>query len=310
MWHALKTTVNEFLEDNCMRLAAALAYYTVFSLPPLLVVVISVIGLSGLVTEDVVSQRLSSEIRSVVGEGGAQQVQTMIEHASHSDRGLWGTIIGAIVLVFGATGVMVQLQDSLNEAWDVQPENQTAGVMGFFIKRLLSLGMILAFAFLLLVSLLITTVLKGLGDQVDVLLPGPWGDSTLVLLNSLVSFAVIACMFAVLYKFLPDRDVAWRHVWLGAVITALLFVLAKWGLGLYLGRSDVASTYGAAGALALILLWVYYSAIIFLLGAEFTQVWGRRHETGSDASQPLTPPDPDLHTTPGTHEPQALLKSR
>ena len=283
MWKSLKTTVNEFLDDNCMRMAAALAYYTVFSLPPLLVVVISVVGMSGLVSEEDVNNRLRSEIRSVVGEGGADQVQTMVKHANQPGRGVWGTIVGVFVLLFGATGVMVQLQDALNEAWDVKPERRTSGAVGFLIKRILSLGMILAFAFLLLVSLLITAVLGGLGEQLDAMLPGALGDGVLKLFHSLITYAVVATMFAIMYKFLPDRHVAWKHVWLGAAVTGALFVVAKWGLGLYLGKSDVASTYGAAGALALILLWVYYSAIIFLLGAEFTQVWARRHRGDPEA---------------------------
>ncbi|MEZ6145387.1 MAG: YihY/virulence factor BrkB family protein [Planctomycetaceae bacterium] len=312
MWKILKDTVNEFLEDNCLRMAAALAYYAIFSLPPLLVLVISAIGISGFVTEEAVANRLGDEIRSVVGENGVTQVRTMIRETSVSGNGLWGTIIGAVVLLFGATGVMAQLQDALNEAWDVAPEDQSAGVLGFVIKRLVSLGMILLFALLLLISMTASVVFKGLGSQIDEILPGPLSGNTLEIINTLVMLGVVTTMFAMMYRFLPDRDVAWRHVWLGAGITGVLFVVAKWGLGIYLSHSGVASTYGAAGALALILLWVYYSATIFLLAAEFTQVWARRHQSDSSApsdnldSSPTSQPN----TSPGTYDPPALARSR
>lgn len=284
MWKILKKTVSEFLEDNCMRMAAALSYYTVFSLPALLVIVISSVGLTGLVSEEAVDRRLRDEIRSVVGEAGADQVQTMVRQVNQGENSFWGTIIGIVVLLFGATAVMVQLQEALNEAWDVKPDEQTTGVLGFVIKRLLSLGMILAFAFLILVSLLATTVIRGLGDQLSPMLGGIWGDNTLVAINWVMTLAIVTTMFAAMYRFLPDRHVAWKHVWLGAGITGVLFMLAKWALAIYLARSDVASTYGAAGAFALILIWVYYSAIIFLLGAEFTQVWARRHDSTAFAA--------------------------
>ena len=217
-----------------------------------------------------------------------------------------------MVLLFGATGVMAQLQDALNEAWDVAPEDQSAGVLGFVIKRLVSLGMILLFAVLLLISMTASVVFKGLGSQIDEILPGPLSGNTLEIINTLVMLGVVTTMFAMMYRFLPDRDVAWRHVWLGAGITGVLFVVAKWGLGIYLSHSGVASTYGAAGALALILLWVYYSATIFLLGAEFTQVWARRHQSDSSApsdnldSSPTSQPN----TSPGTYDPPALARSR
>ncbi|MCA9110872.1 MAG: YihY/virulence factor BrkB family protein [Planctomycetaceae bacterium] len=290
MWRVLKKTVEEFTEDNCMRMAAALSYYTVFSLPPLLVVVISSVGLTGLVSEEAAHGRLRDEIRSVVGEAGAQQVQTMIRHVNRGDNSFWGTIIGVVVLLFGATGVMVQLQEALNEAWDIKPEERIAGVLGFFVKRLLSLGMILAFAFLILVSLLASTVIRAMGDQLDVMLAGSGGHNYLAAMNWVLTLGTVTAMFAVMYRFLPDRDVTWRQVWLGACVTGVLFMVAKWALGIYLSHSDVASTYGAAGALALILIWIYYSAIIFLLGAEFTQVWARRHgseefETSKDSNE-------------------------
>jgi membrane protein len=310
MWTILTKTVKEFLEDNCMRMAAAVAYYAIFSLPALLVVVISAIGISGLVSEQAVSDRLGSEIRSVVGEGGAEQVRTMIHETSASGNGLWGTIIGAVVLLFGATGVMVQLQDALNEAWDIDPKQQTGGVLGFLVKRLVSLGMILVFALLLLVSITASVIFKGLGSRLDEWLPGPFSGNTLEIINSLVMLGVVTTMFAMMYRFLPDRHVAWRHVWLGAALTGLMFVLAKWGLGLYLSHSGVASTYGAAGALALILLWVYYSAIVFLLGAEFTQVWARRHRSDNLTRNSGSDVGHVLNTSPGTHDPPALIENR
>lgn len=283
-WDLIRQTVGEFLDDQCLRMAAALSYYTVFSLPALLVVLISLTSLAGVDRQDI-SGRLTDEFDSVVGAEGAEQVQTMIDHANKPGRGLWGTIIGAVVLLFGATGVMIQLQDALNEAWDVERPKEAGGVKNFILKRLLSLGMILALAFLLLVSLVASMVLSAVGDQLDRWLPGDAGNELLGVADVLISYVAVAALFATLFKFLPDREVAWGDVWLGAVVTALLFVLAKWGLGLYLGKSDVASTYGAAGSLALILLWIYYSSAVFLLGAEFTQVWARRHETAGERAR-------------------------
>jgi membrane protein len=259
-------------------MAAALAYYTVFSLPPLLVIVVSVAGM--FVSTDDVQTLVKSETRAVVGDGGAAQIGTMIQHAQMPGRGLWGTVIGGVMLLFGATGVMVQLQDSLNQAWDVKPDPRQGGAKAFVVKRMLSVAMILAIAFLLLVSLVVSMILNSVHEQVGGWLPAGISEGALKLAHGTVSYLVITVLFAGMYKYLPDVKVAWRDVWLGAALTAALFVLAKWGLGLYLSRSDVASTYGAAGALALILIWIYYSGVIFLLGAEFTQVWARHHGRG------------------------------
>jgi membrane protein len=274
----IKRTGHEFSNNNCMQMAAALAYYTVFSLPPLLVIVVSVAGM--FVGEEDVRTRVESETRAVVGDRGAAQIGTMISHAQKPGRGVWGTVIGGAMLLFGATGVMVQLQASLNQAWDVKPDPRQGGARTFLVKRILSLAMILAIAFLMLVSLVISTILNTLHEQVGGWLPVGLSRTALGLAHGTVSYLVITVLFAGMYKYLPDVKVAWRDVWLGGALTAALFVLAKWGLGVYLAHSDIASTYGAAGALALILVWIYYSGVIFLLGAEFTQVWARHHGRG------------------------------
>jgi membrane protein len=274
MFGLLKDTYREFNDDNCLQIAAALSYYTIFSLPPLLVIVISVAGM--VVDPQDVQRRLDDEIGAVVGSAGIEQIDTMIEQAQLPGRGLWGTLLGVVMLLVGATGVMVQLQAALNQAWDVKPDPEQSGIWGFLFKRVLSLGMILAIAFLLLVSLVVTTMLTALAGYTEGLLPEGVGASFVKIGNLVVSLGVFTVLFAGMYKYLPDAEIAWKNVWTGAVLTGLLFMVAKWGLGEYLGRSDVGSTYGAAGALALLLIWIYYSAAIFLFGAEFTQVWARR----------------------------------
>lgn len=278
----LKETYREFSDDNCLQKAAALSYYTIFSLPPLLVIVVSVAGLA--VDPEDVQQRLNAEIGSVIGSEGMDQIATMIEQAQLPGRGLWGTFVGVVMLLIGGTGVLVQLQAALNQAWNVKPDPQQEAIWSVLLKRVLSLGMILAIAFLLLVSLVVTTLLTAFAGYTEGLLPAGFGTTLVKLGNVVLSYAVFTVLFAGMYKFLPDAKIAWKSVWAGAALTGLLFMVAKWGIGEYLGRSNVASTYGSAGALALILIWIYYSAAIVLYGAEFTQVWARRSAQGIEPS--------------------------
>jgi membrane protein len=271
-----KKTWQEFSQDDCFRMAAALSYYTIFSLPPLLVVIVSI---AGLVVNDPgrVTAEIETEIESVIGAGGATQVREMIEAASLPGRGVWGTVVGLALLLFGATGVLVQLQAALNEAWDVKPDPQQGGIKNFVLKRLLSLGMLLCLAFLMLVSLVLSTMINGLEHQIEAWLSDAVSAGVLQAINAGVALIVFTLLFAAMFKFLPDARVALRHVWIGALTTGVLFVAGKFALGFYFAHSDVTSTYGSAGSLVLILLWVYYSGLILLLGAEFTQVWARRH---------------------------------
>lgn len=271
----LSQTWSNFSSDNCSRMAAALAYYTIFALPPLLVVIITVCGF--FFDPSDVEGRVAGEIRSVLGPDGAEQVRTMIRAADRQDHGLLASLFGIVLLLVGASGAVVQLQGALNDVWAVRPDPEQGGIRNLLTKRLLSFGMVLVIAFLLLVSFVMTAALSALSDQV---LPGDLSSGALQAINAVVSFLTIAVLFAAIFRILPDADIAWRDVWIGAAITSLLFLVGKFGLSLYFGRSDVGSAYGAAGSLILVLVWIYYSAMILLLGAEFTQVWARQRGSG------------------------------
>lgn len=273
MVDVLKETVREFIEDRCTTLAAAISYYTVFALPPLLVLILTMVGL--LVDPAEVQGRISGEVGLLIGPDAARMVTTMVEQASRLRSGP-AAVIGALALLLGATGAFMQLQGALNQAWDVPPRERRGGLRGQLVKRVLSLGMILGIGFLLLVSMLLSAVLSAAGDALGRMLPGFLSGGVLQVLQLTISFLMISVLFGAIFKVLPDVDLGWRDVTVGAVATALLFVVGKSLLGFYLGRSEPGSAFGAAGALAAILVWIYYSAIILLLGAEFTQVWTRR----------------------------------
>ncbi len=277
VWTVIKQTFSEFLEDDCLQMAGALAYYTVFSLPPLLVLVIIVAGVA--FGRQAVEGHLEQEIASLVGSEAAVQVQTMVSSTSErlqSGDGLIPTVLGAAAVIFGATGAFAQLQKALNRAWEVRPSPERPGIITFLIKRLLSFGMILGTGFLLLVSLLLSAAISAFGNRVQDYLPDAPVDIPTVLDFSL-SIVVITVLFAAIFKVLPDARIKWRDVWTGAGVTAALFVIGKVVIGVYIGRSNPGSMFGAAGSLVLVLLWIYYSSIMLLLGAEFTQVWARRY---------------------------------
>jgi membrane protein len=279
IWSFVKTVVYEFTMDDCMSMAAALAYYTVFSLAPLLVIVIVAAGL--VLTPDQASEAVNTQLRDLVGEQGAGQIVTMIEHVRADPGGsLVARVAGGIVAGLGATAVMVQLQAALNRAWDVKPDPDAGGVKNFVMKRLLSFAMILAIAFLLLVSLALSAILSAVATHASDLLPigtAPWVPQ---LMDLGVSYLVITLLFAAIFKVLPEADIRWRDVALGAAVTGILFTVGKWGIGVYLGQSNISTAYGSASNLAVVLIWVYYSSIILLLGAEFTQVYTRRYGGG------------------------------
>lgn len=278
IYDVLKTVVTEFIADDGFRLAAALAYYTMFSLPPLLVIVITVSG--ALWGRDAAEGRVKAEMQGVLGEQGAEQVQTMLQHAGERLEGQrWATALGVAALLFGATGAFAQLQRALNIIWGVQPDPARGGVRNFVLKRLLSFGMVLCIAFLLLVALIISSVLGAVGSHAEDLFSERVSTTVLRTLNFLVSLGIITVLFAAIYRVLPDADVTWRDVWIGAAFTSLLFALGKWAIGVYLGNSNVGSAYGAAGSLAIVLIWAYFAGVVLFLGAEFTQVWARRYGT-------------------------------
>ncbi len=272
LWNLIKTTFTEWSEDKAARLAAALSYYTIFSIPPLLVIVIAIAGIA--FSQSQAQEAILSQIRSLLGPQGAEGIQTILETAQRPGAGLAATIIGIAILLIGASGVFGQLQDSLNTIWDVKPR-PGLGIMGMLRKRVFSFTLVLGVGFLLLVSLVITTLLAALGKSLAGVLPA--SDLVLSIINTMVSFLIITLLFALTYKFVPDAEVAWKDVWLGAAVTSLLFSLGKLAIGIYLGNSSTASTFGAAASIILILLWVYYSAQILFLGAEFTQVYANMY---------------------------------
>jgi membrane protein len=274
----LKRAFKDFLEDDCPRMAAAMSYFTVFSLPALLALVIMVVGV--FMDPSDVQGRIETQVEALVGADGAEQVKEMIAAGDKEEnRGPARAALGLLMLVLGATGAFGQLQVALNTAWEVKPDPERGGVKRMLLKRLLSLGMVLTIAFLLLVSLVVSALLSAFGDFLSGLLGGVSG-TLMQVIQTVISLGVIGALFALMFKWVPDAIVAWKDVWVGAGFTAALFVLGKFLIGLYLARSDPGSSFGAAGALAIILVWIYYSAMILFLGAEFTQVWAVERGAG------------------------------
>lgn len=268
-WELIRDSGLAWIDDKAPRLGAALAYYTAFSLAPLLVIAIAVAGI--FFGAQAASGQIANQIRTVVGDDGAKAIESMVEGANRPASSAWATVIGIIMLFVGAAGLFGQLQDALNTIWKVESK-LGRGILGFIQDRFLSFTMVLGTAFLLLVSLVISAGLAALGS-----LFGEWGASIAgQALNLVTSFAVITLLFAMIYRFLPDVRIAWRDVWFGAIFTSLLFSLGKALIGLYLGQTGTASAYGAAGSLAVLLIWLYYSAQIFLFGAELTRAYASR----------------------------------
>jgi membrane protein len=270
----LKETFSEWSEDKAQRLAAALAYYTIFSVAPLLVIAIAVASFifSRFGGQGVQSQ-VVAQIGGLVGGKGADLIKAMIQGALKPSSSILATVIGVATLLFGATGLFVSIQDALNTVWEVTAD-AGSGVLGMVKNRLLSFAMVLLVGFLLLLSMLVSIVLSALTNYFGGFLPDALSLSKI--LNPIIFFALITLLFAMIYKFLPDVEISWGDVWIGAAVTSLLFNIGKYLIGLYLANSSVASVYGAAGSLAVLLIWIYYSAMIFLLGAEFTQVYAKK----------------------------------
>jgi len=297
----LKATFYEWSEDKAPRLGAALAYYSVFSIGPLLVIAIAVARL--IFGKEAAQGEVVDEIKGTVGEPVALALQQMLATASDPGWGTGAAIIGIVTLLFGASGVFGQLQDALNTIWKVEPK-PGRGIWGIIQDRFLSLTMVLGTGFLLLVSLVITATLSALSASLSDLMPG--GTYVWQPVNLVVSFGVITMLFAMIYRFLPDAQVAWRDVWIGAAITAGLFSLGKFLLGWYLGQSNVTSAYGAAGSLVVILLWVYYSSQILLFGAEFTRVYAEQYGLGVRPTPNAVPVSKDARERQGTPRSETL----
>jgi membrane protein len=270
MWGFFRRILRDFSEDECSVRAAALAYYTIFALPPLLILLTKVVGLVWDPLE--VQRSLETQFSTLVGDEGGRAIRDMLAHAKQPGAaGVLSTVLGVLALLLGAIGAFMQLQGALNRAWEVKPDPRHGGVRQFIAKRVLSAGMILAVAFLLMVSLAVSAILSALGSSIA-WIPEP----AFHLVDVVLSLAVITVLFAAIFRFLPDAEIAWRDVWVGALFTSMLFVIGKLAIGLYLGRSAPGDAFGAAGALAIILVWIYYAGMIVLLGAEFTQAWAER----------------------------------
>lgn len=267
----LKRTFSEWSEDKAPRLCAALAYYTTLSLAPFLIICL---GIASMVLGDVAPGKIIAEIQGLVGKEAAEAIASMIKARSTQGSSIIATVIGSATLLIAALGLFGSLQDALNTVWGVTPK-PGQGFFSMVRARLISFAALLGTAFLLLVSMILSTVLAALGKYMSEILPFPEG--AMYLLNLVVSFGVITALFALIYKVLPDAKIAWRDVWIGAAITSMLFVVGKALIGLYLGRGSVASSYGAAGSVVLLLLWVYYSTQILLFGAEFTKVYANNY---------------------------------
>ena len=277
----LRDTLREFSDDRCTQMAAALAFYAMLSLAPLVLLVVTT---ASMVMGESARERFVHQAEQVVGTQGADELddllrrgedeQTFELNARSNATERVTQIASVALLIFSATGLVGQLQASLNQVWDVEPDPNQGGVKSFIVKRALSLAMILGIAFLLLVSMLLTTALGVAGEWITEWLGIRLGMQYLI--SEGTTFVLITILFAAMFKVLPDAQVPWKVTWIGAVMTAVLFTVGKFLIGLYLGNKDMTSSYGQAGSLVLLLVWVYYSSMIFFLGAELTQVWAKR----------------------------------
>ncbi|TIT20045.1 MAG: YihY/virulence factor BrkB family protein [Mesorhizobium sp.] len=275
-WRLLRQSVLGFIDDNALSHGAAIAFYATTSLAPILLIVVAIAGMA--FGHEAAQLALSAQIAGLMGPQSAELLQATIENASQKEAGTLASILGLVTLFVAASGVFGEMQLALNEIWKVKPSGAT--ISRLVRARIASLGLVAALGFLLLVSLVVSAAISALGDVINAYLP--FGTIILSAINGIVSFALIALLFAAIYKVLPDRSLQWRDVGLGAVVTGFLFTIGKSLIGWYIGTSAISSSYGAAGALLVVLLWVYYSAEIFLLGAEFTRAYSVRHGSRSD----------------------------
>ncbi|TDW52353.1 membrane protein [Flavobacterium sp. 270] len=272
-WHLLKNTFLEFNDDNAIKLSAALSYYTIFALPPLLIIIITICGF--FFGEEAVTGELYGQINRLVGDGAAVQIQEAIKNVRLSDSNVFVTVFGVVMLLIGASGVFAEIQSSINFIWGLRAK-PNKGLKKFIQNRLMSFSMIVSVGFLLLVSLMLNATLDVLNARLKLYFP----ESTVYffyVVNIVIVFASITLLFAIIFRTLPDGIIKWKDAFIGASCTAVLFMIGKFAIGLYLGNSTIASVYGAAGSVIIILVWVYYSAIILYFGAEFTKVYAQSY---------------------------------
>ena len=280
-WVLVKRAVAAWSDDYAPSMGAALSYYSVFSLAPLLLIIISIAGL--VFGEDAARGEIFGQLRGLMGDDAAKAIEGLLASVSKPTQGIAATVIGIVVLLIGATSVFGELQDALDRIWRAPARDKASGLWGLLRARLLSFGMILGIAFLLMISLVLSAAVSALGKWWGEVF-GAW-ELLAQLVNVLVGFALTTGVFAMIYKLIPRVSVQWHDVWLGAAVTSLLFTIGQFLIGLYIGKSAVASGFGAAGSLIIIFIWVYYSAQIFLMGAEFTWIYA---ETFGSRRQPPT----------------------
>ena len=276
-WKMVKDTVLAFIDDEALSRRAAIAFYTVTSIAPVLLIVIAIAGLA--FGRDAAQNAITEQLSGLMGQQTAEVLQAAVASAANKPSGVVATIVGIITLMVTASGVFGEMQTALNVIWKAKPKGTT--VSRLIRARAASLGLVAALGFLLMVSLVVSTVLTAFGNYLDLILP--FGQVILTVLNVVVSLVLISFLFAAIYKVLPDRNLEWGDVVVGAIVTGVMFTIGKSLISWYIGSSAVASSFGAAGALIVLLLWVYYSAQIFLLGAEFTKVYANTHGSKQDA---------------------------
>lgn len=272
-YHLFREAIGEWMEDKASQLGAAMAFYSILSLAPLLVISIALVAFF-MGDQQTAKEQVSEQMHSLIGPEGADAMGAVIENAQEPGVGTVAALLGLATLLFGASGVFGQLQDAMNTIWDVPPKKHS-GILDFLRNRFLSFAMVLGTGFLLLVSMVLSAVITGTADYLSEQMGGlVW---LVQIASHVVSFVVVTLLFAMIFRFLPDADVHWRDVWIGAAFTSLLFSVGKYLMGLYLGTSSVGSAYGAAGSVVVLIVWIYYSAQILFFGAELTQVWSRRY---------------------------------
>ncbi len=282
IFRLLKEAASAWVDDYAPSMGAALSYYTLFSLAPLLIIVIAVAGM--VFGQEAAQGEIVAQLRGIMGEEGAVAVEGMLKAAREPAKGVVATIVGIATLLLGATAIFGELQSALDRIWRVPAPKEESGIWHLLRTRLLSFGLVLGLGFLLVVSLVVSAMLAAFGKW--------WGgwfqgwDVFLEILNFVVSFGIFTLLFAMIYKIMPRANIPWRDVWTGAAVTALLFTIGKVLIGLYLGKSSLASGFGAAGSLVVLIAWVYYSAQIFLFGAEYTWVYANRHGSRSQKAAP------------------------
>lgn len=283
-WTLIRATVAGFIADGALSRGAAIAYYTTTSLAPLLLIVVALAGL--VFGREAAQNAIVEQLTGLIGRDSAEVLQAIIRNADDFGAGVWATLIGVGTLLLTASGAFGELQSALNAIWKAEPQGNLSALVR---ARLLSLGLVLTLGFLLIVSLVVSAALTSFGSYLRVMLPG--AGTLMAVLDGTISLALLWALLAVIYKYLPDKPIAWRDVAIGALVTAILFTLGKQLIGLYIGHSSIASSYGVASALIVVLVWIYYTAQIFLLGAEFTRAFAKRE--GSRSGKGEGPPPPD-----------------